>query len=441
MAMVNAAGKSVNIPAAKKVAPVNNTLHTLFKTCRVWLGETLVTKNSDNYPYKSYIIDLFSYDGAAKFSWLEGQMFYQDNFGKTLASQTAVGNAGFATRMNLFKNETQTAYHQGTVTTMGRLHTDLNSTDAPLVPGLGLKVELTFSSSDFVIQVPGTESSRFKISIENAVLQCPVAHLSEPLFRNLELKLKKEDASLYITRTEVTNKSIPQNSIFTDRLFAGATLPSKLLLTIIPTENYIGTQTTNPFYFARKYKIGPGEHDDNASISSFQSFGSGVAPVGTDGEPVIPIPGTSTQIPPIAAVPPQEEMAGLEGDKDYCFFEKFTLTLNGESLDGYNTDLASSREDLVNFVRLHYYMGFMQSRTGNSFTYEEFLEGFFFMYYDLSTSSHSNLDFVVPSVRQGNLQLQINFSKTTTKDLTLLIFAEYPTLIKINAARQVSMSY
>ncbi len=63
------------------------------------------------------------------------------------------------------------------------------------------------------------------------------------------------------------------------------------------------------------------------------------------------------------------------------------------------------------------------------------------MYYDLSTSSHSNLDFVVPSVRQGNLQLQINFSKTTTKDLTLLIFAEYPTLIKINAARQVSMSY
>ncbi len=47
----------------------------------------------------------------------------------------------------------------------------------------------------------------------------------------------------------------------------------------------------------------------------------------------------------------------------------------------------------------------------------------------------------MPSVRQGNLQLQINFSKTTTKDLTLLIFAEYPTLIKVNEARQVSMSY
>ncbi len=191
LAMITATGQLVNIPATKLVAPINNTMHSLFKSCRVWLGESLISKNSDNYPYKSYMIDLFSYDGPAKFSWLEGQMFYQDNFGKTLAAQTAVGNSGFATRMNLFKNEAQTAYHQGTVTTMGRLHTDLNSTDAPLIPGLGLKIELTFSSSDFLIQIPTTDRSRYKLTIENAVLQCPVAHLSAPLFRSLELKLKK----------------------------------------------------------------------------------------------------------------------------------------------------------------------------------------------------------------------------------------------------------
>ncbi len=426
LAMLSASGQRVNIPAAKKVAPINNTLHSIFKSCRVYLGETLISKNSDNYPYKSYIIDLFSYDGAAKFSWLEGQMFYQDNFGKTIASQTALGNSGFSTRMNLFKNEAQTAYHQGTVTVMGRLHTDLNSSDAPLIPGLGLKIELTFSSSDFLIQIPTTDTAKYKLTVQNALLQCPVAHLSDTLFRNLELKLKKEDATLYIMRTEVTNKSIPKSSIFTDRLFAGATLPSKLILTIIPTENYIGTQKTNPFYFARKYKVGNREEEDLDGNSSSDSF-------------VTVASGSGVRTVPPAEDPRREEQ--LEGDDDYCFFEKFTLTLNGESVDGFNTDLASSREDIVNFVRLHYFMGFMQSRTGNNFTYEEFLDGFFFMYYDLSTSSHSNLDFVVPSVRQGNLQLQINFSKTTTKDLTLLMFAEYPTLIKINEARQVSMSY
>ena len=47
-----------NIPAAKKVAPANNTLHTLFRSCRVWLGETLLTKNGENYPFKSYFIDV-----------------------------------------------------------------------------------------------------------------------------------------------------------------------------------------------------------------------------------------------------------------------------------------------------------------------------------------------------------------------------------------------
>ena len=386
LAMLSATGQRVNIPAAKIVAPINNTFHSLFKSSRVYLGETLISKNSDNYAYKSYMIDLFSYDGPAKFSWLEGQMFYQDNFGKTLAAQTAVGNSGFATRMNLFKNEAQTAYHQSTVTTMGRLHTDLNSTDAPLIPGLGLRIELTVSSADFLIQVPVGDRNRYTLTIENAVLQCPVAHLSAPLFRSLELKLKKEEASLYITRTEVTNKSIPKGSIFTDRLFAGATLPSKLILTIIPTENYIGTQKSNPFYFARKYKIssGPGDIDqsDNASNSSDSSFVSMENP-DVSGTGASTSTGTGRPNPPPTVLSDREraEVQHVDDEvaqgENYCFFEKFTLTLNGESVDGFNTDLASSREDMVNFIRLHYYMGFMQSRTGNSFTYEEFLDGFF----------------------------------------------------------------
>ncbi len=430
--MLTAAGKATNIPATKMVAPINNTLHSLFKTCRVWLGETLISQNSDNYQYKSYFIDLLTYDGAAKFSWLEGQMYYQDNFGKTLASQTAVGNSGFATRMNLFKNEAQTAYHQGKVSAMGRLHTDLNSSECALIPGIGLRIELTFSSSDFLIQVPAADKNRYKLIIEKAQVLCPVAQLSDDVFRKLELKLAKEAASLYINRVEVTNKTIQPCAIFTDRLFAGAPLPSKLIFALVATENYIGTQTSNPFYFPRKYKMpvppppppgppGAGEEPPSQTTSSGRFF----------------------SFPFNSGIEEDEEnrVENLEGDKDYSYVQRFNLTLNGENVDGFNTDLASSREDIENFLRLHYFMGFSHSRTGNNFTYEEFLDGFFFVYYDLSTCGMSNIDFVVPSVRQGNLQLQIDFSQTMPKELTLLIYAEYPTLIKIDKNRQVSMSY
>ncbi len=372
LAMIDGTGKPVDIPPTKKVAPCNNTLHSLFKSCRVYLGETLITKNSDNYGYKSYIIDLFSFDGAAKFSWLEGQMYYQDNFGKTLASQTAVGNSGFATRMNLFKNETQSAYHQKTVQVMGRLHTDLNSSETALIPGLGIKLELVFASSDFLIQVPATDTRKYRLTIEQAVLMCPVGQLSDPLFRKIEMKLQKEDARMYITRAEVTNQTIPRGSIFTERLFPGSTLPSKLIFAIIPTENYIGTQTTNPFFFARKFhapglgRAGIGDAQDAPPPSGSSSSTSSYVTVGTGGTA-----GGTLQLQ-------EGEAEQVRGDDDYCYFQRFSLTLNGESVDGFITDLASSREDLVNFIRMHFYMGFMQSRTGNNFTYQEFLNGFFY---------------------------------------------------------------
>ncbi len=417
-----------DIPAAKRVAPVNNTLHSLFRSCKVWLGETLITKNGENYPFKSYFIDVLSNDGAAKFSWMEGQMFYQDNFGSTLANQTAVGNSGFGSRMNKFKVPDQTSFHQGEVTVMGRLHTDLSSCQIGILPGVGMKVELTFSSSNFLIQKPVTDVDEYKIEIKRATLFCPVAQLSAEMFRHIEKKLDKDDARFYVTRSEVTNKSIPSHSaIYTDALFPGANLPSKLILAFVKTENYVGTQTSNPFFFQRDFPISSSveepENDDADSFVSFDGGNHSRAPAGA-GE-----------------VQRQGIQRIVQGGSDVCFIEQITLKLNGDSLDGFDGIPANWREDMGSYIRLHYYMGFMQSRTGNTLTYDEFMHGFYFVYFDLSTSSQSNMEFVVPAVRQGNLHLQVKFAKETPKEVTMLLFAEYPTLIKINKNRQISMSY
>ncbi len=402
------------IPASKTIAPVNNTFHTLFRSCRIWLGETLITKNGDNYPYKSYLIDLLSNDGSAKFSWLESQMWYIDVFGPSLSSQTSNSNPGFKSRMNIFKTADQSAYHQGEVSVMGRLHTDLGSTETGLIPGLGLRVELGFSTSAFLLQKPTTDTSDYKISIKNMQLFCPVAQLSADIFRKLEAKLARENASLYIRRVEVTNKSIASNlSMFVDQLFPGAPLPAKLLLFFTPTTNYMGSQTTNPFYFPRQF-------------SATGEAGQAAAPPGATG--------VSGMIDNLL------QRQGIVGGVGDCYIQNVKVTLNGESLDGLGAE-ATERSDITDYVRLHYYMGFMTSRTGNSLTYSEFMNGFYFLYYDLSTSAEAFMEYNVPSVRQGNLNVQINFSKPTPVELTLLLFAEYPTKIEISQARQVSMSY
>ena len=377
------------IPNAKKVAPVNDCFHAIFKSCRIWLGETLLTKSGDNYPFKSYMIDFLSMDSNAKFSWMRGQMWHQDTFGSSLENQTDLSiNAGFKSRMHRFKNEDQSNYVTHSIPLMGRLHSDLGSSQVGLCPGLGMKIELVFSTNEFVIQVPENDTSKYKLTVTDATLFCPVAQLSAEMFRKIERSLEDKSMRMYLRRTEVTNKSIPANSeLFISQLFPGAALPSKMVLAILPTTSYTGTFQTNPFYFPRNF-----QHKENTTVHK-------------------------------------------------TYIERVQVTLNGESLDGLDSGITSSSQDMVNFMRLHYYMGFMQSRTGNAVTYEEFCNGFFFLYYDLSTGGQAINAFVIPSIRQGNLQIQINFSKGFPKELTLLIFAEYPTLVEINKFRQITMSY
>ncbi len=417
-----------SIPPAKKVAPINNTFHSLFQSCRIWLGETLVTKNGENYPFKSYMIDFLSMDSNAKFSWMKGQMWHQDTFGHDLANQTNTAlNAGFKSRMHRFKNEDQSEYVTHSIPLMGRLHSDLGSNKKGICPGLGMRVELSFSSNDFLIQVPSADTATYSLTITDAVLFCPVGQLSADSYKKIEKGLETKNIKMFINRTEVTNRNIPAKSqLFNEQLFPGAPLPSKMVLAILPTENFLGTQKTNPFYFPRKFSwITRTEErrrsQSQGTPSTFEAIRDAFTPPTTSG--------LSTP----------ENVEGIT--KHTSYVEKVLVTLNGESLDGLDGGLASESQDMTNFIRLHYYMGYMQSRTGNAMTYEEFCNGFFFLYYDLTTGGQATNPYVIPAIRQGNLHVQINLSKPYPHELTVLVFAEYPTKIEVNKFRQLSMSY
>ena len=368
------------IPNAKKVAPINNTLHSFFKACRIFLGETLITKNANNYAFKSYMIDLLTKDSNAKYSWMRAQMWHKDTFGHTLETQTDLKiNAGFKSRMNRFKNEDQSAYVNHTIPIMGRLHTDLGSTQAALCPGLGIKVELELSSNDFLLQSAANDTSKYYFVVDRAVLYCPVAQISEAMYQKIEKKLTEKDIYMYFHRTEVTTKSVPANTeVFTEQLFPGGPLPVKVVLALLPTASYLGSQHTNPFFFARRFTKATGSERPGV-ISS---------------------------------------LTGRQGQGDTTFIEHVELLLNGESLDGLDDGRVTATEDLANFIRLHYDMGFMESRTGNSFDYEDFRNGFYFLFYDLSTGGQATDEYVVPGVRQGNLRLQMHFSSPLNPETT-----------------------
>jgi hypothetical protein len=141
--------------------------------------------------------------------------------------------------------------------------------------------------------------------------------------------------------------------------------------------------------------------------------------------------------------PDEEDDEDEEDDTatpDECFLESASLKLNGTSVDNLEGN-ATYDSDVLNFVRLQHVLGFMSSRTGNNMTYQTFMKGAFFLAYDLSCSGQSSSSFSIPAVRTGTLFLELNFSCPTPEELTLLVYAQYPSVIEIDKNLQVSKSY
>jgi hypothetical protein len=171
-----------------------------------------------------------------------------------------------------------TDYRTDSVTFMGKLHTDLRSTETSLIPGLGIRIELEYSSNEFVLQTEATDTTgKYKLEIAKARLFCPVGQMAKETFQKIERKLQKEPAKIYLDRAEVTHLNIPNNSKNpVHHLFPGAILPSKIILAILPTKTYNGSFTKNTYNFARSWGTCP-TNEANVSADDTTKKGNNVA--------------------------------------------------------------------------------------------------------------------------------------------------------------------
>ncbi len=368
-------------------------------------------------------------------------------------------NQGFRSRNKLFRKEGSATkdYHGEAVPFMGRLQHDLH-TPSGILPGLGLRVELEYASPQFVLQTTSTDTSKYTYTIETAKLLCPVGQLTTTVFNRIEQHLSRESARLYINRIEVTNKNIPSNSKNpVELLFPGARLPSRLIMGLLPSETYNGKFTKNVYNFQRTFGAcgdsvqalpEPPAEMREESTSNRGKKGTGVGKRSTASGIIgymTRTAGSNEGHGGDAEEEDEEEdfhdvQEDLEAVGDICYLESVQVQLNGESLDGFQAK-ATKNQDIMNYIRMNHYLGFMSTRTGNALTLQEFHKGMYLLVFDLTTSSQAGLQSAVSAVRTGTLQAEFNFSCPTPSELTLLLFAEYSDLITIDKNRQVSMSY
>ena len=396
--------EETKIPQDKNCSVVNNVLHSLFEKCKVYVENVLTSDSSENYPYKAYIIDTLSYNNDSKLSFLQAAGYYRDSafqMGNTML------NSGFQSRKERF--QTPTFLPTGDVTWdysleeacfVGRLHTDLSSSEGAILPSVEIRVVLERTSDDFVLLSETNEN--FQVHLKHASLYVPVGTLNAELFTQIKMKLLKEPSRIYYTRSQVTLLQIPSTSKHwpSPTLFSSLQLPSRLVLAFIPTENLRGSKLKNPFDFQRKW------------TTTTEAVGGGFFGIGANADPIERNP----------------------------FVQKVGVTLNGKSLDGWETT-ATELEDTMSFYRMHNVMGFAKSREGNAISHLQYHNGYFFLCYDLSTSLNAGNALLVPSVRSGTLKVEVDFSEPLTIELQMVCYAEFPSLMTIDSHRRVRCSF
>ncbi len=401
------------IEDGKIVGPSNLVLHSLFSEVRLYLENYSLNEANENYSYKAYMTALLTLDSNAKYSWLQAAGFFHDT---AKAVDDLDSNNGFDSRRSLFMSDAN-SYSPAPVTFVGKLFHELASTETGIIPGISMRLELTLQNQDFIIMTDS--NTKYKLSIVNAVLFCPVAQLRSDAFRHMQRHLAETPAKIYYQKIQVTTKVIPQNSktFVTESLFPSGQLPSRILFGFLPTKTFLGNAKKSPFNFQRKWTW---IVEEITQLDSSWSV----------------LPGTSSsQDPPATSPTPVTQQT-----RKTCFLEKVTVTLNGKPIDGYD-GRASENDDTLMFKRLNNVLGFSKTRTGNNVTRTDFHHGSFFCAYDLTTSANSGMNFLVPSVRLGNLRLNLEFSCTTGEEMTILMYSEFPSLLTIDKNRRIRMTY
>jgi hypothetical protein len=87
------------------------------------------------------------------------------------------------------------------------------------------------------------------------------------------------------------------------------------------------------------------------------------------------------------------------------YIQKVDCQFNGNSIDSIE-DKATVDQAMQQFWRMYYFNGQISSLFSNGLTYSDFLKGYFFCVYDLSTSNKAGSSYLVPAIRVGHLRMR-----------------------------------
>ena len=234
------------VDAAVAVAPINNTLHSLFSQIDVSLNDVNVSSATTTYPYRAYIETHLNYGTDAKKSRLQAAMYSIDD---NLIVSNPIPDSSSARNMGL-KRRHGICTAKPTFDMIGPLHVDVFNQSKYMLNGVTMKVRMTRSKDSFVLMAKSDVTESFKVDILSAKLFVRKLKITPSLCLAHERIIQQKTAKYPITRVECKVIHLPQGqkSFTHDNLFLGQ-LPKRIVLGIVDNRAFNGDISLNPYNF------------------------------------------------------------------------------------------------------------------------------------------------------------------------------------------------
>ena len=273
--------KDNNTKADKDIqcGPLPNLFHTIIRQPSVYLNNTLITEQTDTYPWKAYLETILNYSSDASKTFLATQGWYNalDGFadftGANLwdAKDKSTGGGsgyGHADHITALKKGVTTAGSEkdkalgdllrlrnqclnGT-RLVGRPHIDIFQQDRLLVTGVEIKIRFDLNPREFWLignNTTGVEMvpEGFKMKLH----LCQV-DLHPTLFQTVKRRRLTQNVLYPTVRSEIRTYHMANENLFDEFDIFRGRIPDRVVMVLITPNQFNGNINTNPFSFKKK---------------------------------------------------------------------------------------------------------------------------------------------------------------------------------------------
>ena len=257
-----------NLDAANKLWVTNNLAHTIIKQITMRLNGTLISPQTDTYPYKSYFETLLNYNREHGDTLLKPKRWFTalDHPAQWTANNTDTTcnyGQGHTDYRGLSANhkkalatsiaETSNYLYGKTHTMMFQPHLEAFHAGKVLVPQVEIRMRFYFSSPDFFLKGVAIHGRLSEDDMKIRFHLCQL-RLHSDVYNSLseERHDEREIASYPTVRSEIRTFSTQgtQAGFEANNLFQGR-IPDRLIVGLVRNEAFNGNVAFNPFSFQK----------------------------------------------------------------------------------------------------------------------------------------------------------------------------------------------